>query len=201
MTQIFIKPNILKAVLSHAAKDDVRFYLNGIHFKNRNGVLVVEGTDGQRMIRVTLDNITLTEPLDAIIKRSDIEFILKMKFYSIELEFGEKSVKVANTGMTFELMDGTFPDIDAIIPAQIPRAFISGIYNWDYLSDIRDASNLIFDVKKKTGNDIVLLSDGPTESKYNSGKYNSANAIHDKWVNGVRVQAVITGISNMEFDK
>lgn len=171
MITLRIAANVLKAALTHSARNDVRYYLNGVHFRNHNGALVVEATDGHRALKVTLEHsyleIPLGAPLKAIIKNSDLEHIIKGKKWDVELNFDGKTVTCGDNAYT--LIDGVFPCIDSVIPKDKPKELLSGTYHWDYLVELRDAANLIFTGKTKGFEAIRVTSERPKPSQMVSG--------------------------------
>ena len=189
-TEIEISAHILKAVLTHAAKDDIRFYMNGIHFRDHNGVLVIEATDGHRAIKVTLNKIKVTEPLDAVISRDDIKMMLNWKEKILRLVFSDTTVAEPDIEVTFNLINPWSVNIDAVLPDKKPDAkYLQGSYNLEHLVDQRNASNLIFGVGKTFQfPTIVQFSDIPNEHNL------SSPCFHDKTSGDIRVEGVISGL-------
>jgi len=151
---------IVKAFAKHAAKKDVRYYLQGIHFKN--GEMIA--TDGHRMAILTspeiksvskaLDGCTiattsrnldaLAEMISSPIAETEVSFdketgILTTKWNSYRLD----SVVPQSTDF-----DVRYPDYKRVIPkdADIKAGFEIFAYNAKYITD---ACSLISAVNTK----------------------------------------------------
>ncbi len=133
---IDVKTNHLRAALLFAAKNDIRFYLNGVHFLNLNGLLAIEATDGCRLIRITTDT-ELIEPLDVIAPNGMIKSILREKSSKLSVNFEAKSASFERLThrQTWTFIDGKFPYISEIIPTNWELPPILGLFNPRYIAD------------------------------------------------------------------
>ena len=109
------------------AQQDVRYYLNGLLFDLRDQVLRCVATDGHRL--------ALCEaPLDAganakrqiIVPRkgvTELQRLLEGGDRALELEVGRNHIRVKRDDVTFtsKLIDGRFPDYEAVIPIGADR--------------------------------------------------------------------------------
>jgi len=103
------------------AQQDVRYYLNGLLFDLRGDALRTVATDGHRLALCETD---LAKPSGS--KRQIIvprKGVLESGDREIELEVGRSHVRVKRDDVTFtsKLIDGRFPDYEAVIPIGADR--------------------------------------------------------------------------------
>jgi DNA polymerase-3 subunit beta len=119
----------LQALLLFAAKNDVRYYLNGI-YADPAGYLVA--TDGHRMLYIKTG-----EPgLDVIIPREAAEAAVKMAKKGQEIPLTKTSIGQ----VTYTTVDGKYPDWRRAIPTidnlqPNPQC----LFEWQYLADAEKA--------------------------------------------------------------
>ncbi|HET6603104.1 MAG TPA: DNA polymerase III subunit beta [Xanthomonadaceae bacterium] len=104
------------------AQQDVRFYLNGLLFDLSEQVLRCVATDGHRL---ALCEMPLAEAVQArrqlIVPRKgvlELQRLLEGREEPLELEVGRNHLRVRRQDVTFtsKLIDGRFPDYEAVIP-------------------------------------------------------------------------------------
>ncbi|MES2858005.1 MAG: DNA polymerase III subunit beta [Pseudomonadota bacterium] len=109
------------------AQQDVRYYLNGLLFDLRDSVLRCVATDGHRL---ALCEVTLADGADGkrqiIVPRKgvqELQRLLEGGDRSLELELGRNHIRVKRDDVTFtsKLIDGKFPDYEAVIPIGADR--------------------------------------------------------------------------------
>jgi DNA polymerase III subunit beta len=104
------------------AQQDVRFYLNGLLFDLREDSLRCVATDGHRlaMCEVALPNAAQTRKQIILPRKGVLELqrLLEGGSDEVELEIGRTHVRVRRADVTFtsKLIDGRFPDYEAVIP-------------------------------------------------------------------------------------
>ena len=109
------------------AQQDVRYYLNGLLFDLRDKVLRCVATDGHRLA-------LCESPLDGgaqskrqiIVPRKgvqELQRLLEGGDRELELEVGRNHIRVKRDDVTFtsKLIDGRFPDYEAVIPIGADR--------------------------------------------------------------------------------
>ena len=150
----------LKAVMFSAAKNDVRYYLNGVMV--RNGELAA--TNGHMALLIKSESI-----------KSDGEYIidndtLKMVVTSHKGIKGDNRIEVIDGVVTtgkskvhITPVDGKFPNINRAIP-QDPSGEIAH-FNYEYLLACQKANYEFFDSK---GAYIKLQHNGLSGSKFES---------------------------------
>ncbi len=141
--QLTIKTNELKALLLCAAKNDVRYYLNGVHFESTPGGIIAASTDGHRLLCVNLPN-EQAEGVKCLIPRALIEAAVKTKAQVIDVMIDGQQVTLSSAGQNVSgsLTEGVFPDFRRVIPEKV-----SGIqgneFNNEYLVDFDKIGKLI----------------------------------------------------------
>jgi len=109
------------------AQQDVRYYLNGLLFDLRGDALRTVATDGHRLALCETD---LAKPSGSkrqiIVPRkgvTELQRLLESGDREIELEVGRSHVRVKRDVVTFtsKLIDGRFPDYEAVIPIGADR--------------------------------------------------------------------------------
>lgn len=109
------------------AQQDVRYYLNGLLFDLRDSILRCVATDGHRL---ALCEATLEAPVQTkrqiIVPRKgvlELQRLLEGGDRELELEMGRSHIRVKRDDVTFtsKLIDGRFPDYEAVIPIGADR--------------------------------------------------------------------------------
>lgn len=142
--QIDIPMQVLDAATFCAAKNDVRFYLNGVAINKGH----IVSTDGHRAFACKIDgldeNISLIIPTEAI-----KAFIKKVPSKNrkghcvISIDPKARQGKISNIPLQahelFIPIDGKFPDWQRIFPKDVPSEY-QGYYptfNWAYMTDFQ----------------------------------------------------------------
>jgi DNA polymerase-3 subunit beta len=104
------------------AQQDVRFYLNGLLFDLRENALRCVATDGHRLAlcEAALPDGAKTRKQIILPRKGVLELqrLLEGGDRIVELEVGRNHVRVRREDVTFtsKLIDGRFPDYEAVIP-------------------------------------------------------------------------------------
>ncbi|TAL73749.1 MAG: DNA polymerase III subunit beta [Rhodanobacter sp.] len=104
------------------ANQDVRYYLNGMLLDLQEHSLRCVATDGHRLaMKETNLATTVSTRRQIIIPRkgvNELVGLLETGDGVVELEFGRNHLRVRRGGVTFtsKLIDGRFPDYEAVIP-------------------------------------------------------------------------------------
>ena len=112
---------VVKALLVFAARGDVRYYLNGVHVRREGAGVLMEATDGHRLLRVWLnDNLGFATPdVDLILNREQLDIAVKV--YK-DLRFSGLMVN----DVMVETIDGRFPDVPRVLGRE-PREKATGV--------------------------------------------------------------------------
>lgn len=109
------------------ANQDVRYYLNGLLFEFRQGHLRTVATDGHRLAICDLDEeLPVTNDRQLIVPRKGVLELARMLSDSddqVELALGKNHIRLVRgkTVLTSKLIDGRFPDYEAVIPVGTDR--------------------------------------------------------------------------------
>ena len=109
------------------AQQDVRYYLNGLLFDLRDKTLRCVATDGHRLALCETElEATAGAKRQIIVPRkgvTELQRLLESGDREIELEVGRSHVRVKRDDVTFtsKLIDGRFPDYEAVIPIGADR--------------------------------------------------------------------------------
>ncbi len=104
------------------AQQDVRFYLNGLLFDLRENSLRCVATDGHRLAlcEAVLPGAAQTRKQIILPRKGVLELqrLLEGGENEVELEVGRSHVRVRRSDLSFtsKLIDGKFPDYEAVIP-------------------------------------------------------------------------------------
>lgn len=121
---------ILKSLSPSMAKNDVRYYLMGIHIKYANDTYTFESTDGHIASRITLSkdqaidhNIVHNErdtEFDIIVRDDQVQDILRgvTKRSHLLLHVCNSDINFNKNGYSIPhyKLDGRFPDLNRVIP-------------------------------------------------------------------------------------
>ena len=104
------------------AQQDVRYYLNGLLFDLRDGTLRCVATDGHRLALCEADyGGGVQAKRQIIVPRkgvTELQRLLEGGDREVELEMGRGHLRVKRDDVTFtsKLIDGRFPDYEAVVP-------------------------------------------------------------------------------------
>jgi DNA polymerase-3 subunit beta len=130
-----INLDIFRAAILFAGKQDVRYYLNGVHVTAGR----VQSSNGHAAFFHKAD---IPDGVDVIIPREVLEQVLKVKAKECELSIGETcSIQCAGIEFKFRPVDGKFPDCQRIIPTQVTGE--AATFNPDYLVACQKAAKVL----------------------------------------------------------
>lgn len=134
----------MTACATHSAKDDVRYYLNGVLLSFTPGKITCVGTDGHRLCWRVIASDHAIE-CDLIVPRRSVELLSKMLIDAdiVELTLGESAMRVetASGAITIVLIEGKYPNWQQLItPAEKTvrvekDALLAALTRMDILSD------------------------------------------------------------------
>ena len=185
---MIINVNTLKALLLFAAKKDVRYYINGIHFEqSATGTLAV-ATNGHCLAVARLDRDS-AEPSSFTVPREHLDNVVKGAKGSIDIvqvDAAQCTLNSSNGRITVPLCDGKFPDWRRVVTQQQTgeRAY----FHPDYHALVDKAGQIIRPTKfcyeiQQNGNSVgyCRISDDfhayvmPLRSGYENGVLSSPN--------------------------
>lgn len=121
MDLIELKTAYLKAMLCAAAKEDVRYYLEGVYFVGGDNKVLAYSTDGHQLLRWIICEDYEGSDFSYIINRRCIKDAIKTK-YSVHLQASTGDLVCAKDEdfRTFRgLIDGKFPDVKRAVAGYI----------------------------------------------------------------------------------
>jgi hypothetical protein len=152
---LFIQKSQLKAALTHAAKSDIRYYLNGVMLEfTASGPMHIVATDGHRLFCGLVDkpdwmNEPQKGPFSIIIPVETVKKACASKDGTLQLKaFGDGSYTLGDC--LFRPVEGTFPDWRRVSPKSgEPALEGEHQYDWRYVADAQNALNLWYGTKDK----------------------------------------------------
>jgi DNA polymerase-3 subunit beta len=166
----------LRAAMLFAAKNDVRYYLNGLHIVLKgDGTGEIQATDGHRAIVVRFKDAPAVA-MSAIIPVDLVETLLKAKavkkatYVFLDIPENERDNRgspftlreplLSGAGVSGATIDGVFPDMRKVVPKA--TSGVMAQYNWQYLADCQDAAEILTGSKRGEGAPIAYNGDGPS---------------------------------------
>ncbi|MDX1460066.1 MAG: DNA polymerase III subunit beta [Xanthomonadales bacterium] len=126
LEDVSLSESALKTLLDKTAfamaNQDVRYYLNGLLLDFRAGQLRTVATDGHRLAVCDLESkVNVSQDRQIIVPRKGVLELVRMLDDSddeVTLALGRNHVRLVKGGTMFtsKLIDGRFPDYEAVIP-------------------------------------------------------------------------------------
>ena len=110
------------------ANQDVRYYLNGLLLEFKDGALRTVATDGHRLAVCDLNGtVDLKQNRQIIVPRKGVMELSRMLTDSedtVRMGLGKNHIRLqkGGTALTSKLIDGRFPDYQAVIPVGTDRS-------------------------------------------------------------------------------
>lgn len=121
MDLIELKTAYLKAMLCAAAKEDVRYYLEGVYFVGGENKVLAYSTDGHQLLRWIVREEYKGDDFSYIVNRRAIKDAIKTK-YNIHLEVSTGDLVCAKNEdyRRFKgLIDGKYPDVKRAVTGYV----------------------------------------------------------------------------------
>jgi hypothetical protein len=115
---IEIETAVLKAALFCAAKNDIRYYLNGVFIESKSGNLSIVSTTGSTMLVHQIEGGYSGDDFGFIIPRSVVESVVKTKNKVLEIagESFSRGSELRCGSTLFPSVDGIFPNWRSVVP-------------------------------------------------------------------------------------
>ena len=138
---------ILLAANVFASTEDSRYYLNGVHVRGEDKNIRVESTDGHRAIVFNVATDQDLSGMDYIIPSEGLEIKTNKRApenAKVTLN-GRYAIEYDGTVKTGAPIDGTFPDIDRVMPKEEREASVgAGIgVNAGYIGDFAKVNKIL----------------------------------------------------------
>jgi DNA polymerase III sliding clamp (beta) subunit (PCNA family) len=133
----------IKAAMTMQAKNDIRYYLNGLLI----GGGKVVATDGHRLIVVESPASTFEPAIFAIrgkipARAMSCEFVFIGGDHGVVMSKDGRSCDI-DAVVKFSIVDGRYPDYKRVIPKGKPESVTSVGFNIGYLADVHKASKAL----------------------------------------------------------
>jgi DNA polymerase-3 subunit beta len=158
-----LKKSQVKGMLLLAGKEDIRYYLNGLHVMQDGRGTILEATTSPMAGRLRIDQtpVLLAENekrKSVIIKRADAEKLIQEKAksdYMIDVEVDDKKIVAKVSGVTYEFTaeDASYPDLDRIVPK--PYQAKVAWFDPELVSTMGKAIETIYGIKKKDSKELA----------------------------------------------
>lgn len=170
MTNVNIDLNLVKAAAICTSKEETRYYLNGVFITSDGESLVSVATDGHRLaaFRHTIDQDAPLESFGVIIPLAIINNI-KLNKHSTNatlshVEGLKWSIEYNGQSITFDAVDGTFPDWRRVVPKETSGEIAQ--FNPSYIGDFAKIAKILGG-KKETP--VIIAHNGEGQSLVSFG--------------------------------
>jgi DNA polymerase-3 subunit beta len=106
--------------------DDLRPVMNGVFFRFTEDALIFVGTDAHKLVKYSRTDIKTESPSEFIMPKKPLNLLKGVLLGSEEevtIEFNDTNAKFSfeNIELTCRLVDGKYPNYDAVIPLENPN--------------------------------------------------------------------------------
>lgn len=178
MDLIELKTAYLKAMLCAAAKEDVRYYLEGVYFVGGDNKVLAYSTDGHQLLRWIVCENYQGDDFSYILNRRSIKDAIKTKYY-IHLEASTGDIVCAKNEdfRRFKgLIDGKYPDVKRAVTGyveDIKQAKDKNVLlNGNYLKNLGKIGKIIGKHYKIKDVPVRLYSSKPVDGITNIFTFN-----------------------------
>lgn len=140
---MLININTLKALLLFAAKKDIRYYLNGVHFEQSATGTVAVATNGHCLAIARL-NREAAENISFIVPREHLDNVVKSAKGAIDINKVNDTQCTLNSSnglITVPLCDGKFPDWRRVVTPQ--QTGERGYFDPEYAAMVNKAGQMV----------------------------------------------------------
>jgi len=112
----------------YAIAQEQRYYLNGSLMIIKDNSLEFVSTDGHRLAYTskTLEDINVGQEIRGIVSKKTLSELKKVEDETVEFDLDENNLffKVANRTLISRIIEGKFPNFEAVIPKDNPNALL-----------------------------------------------------------------------------
>ncbi len=141
--------NLLKAALEIAPRNDIRYYLNGVHFKREGDTLCINAADGRVMLQATCHNAEwisrIEDCTDVVVEQAELTNALKMFKKGQDVPLTVQGGVVTINGLVLPVVNCRFPDVDRVIRGRGKDGTVTGI-TYPVLEKIAKAGKIAVNV-------------------------------------------------------
>lgn len=110
----------------YAITQEQRYYLNGALMLLRDGQLELVSTDGHRLAYTSLflEGMKVEKEIKAIVSKKTLNELRKFEDETVEFDLDENNLffRVRNRTLISRIIEGKFPNYEAVIPKENPEA-------------------------------------------------------------------------------
>ncbi len=126
-----------------SGNDDLRPVMSGVFFQFSTEGLTFVATDAHKLVKYTREDITATETAEFIMPKKPLNLlkgILATNSSDVVIEYNDSNAKYIfdNTTLTCRLIDGKYPNYEAVIPKENPNKL--NIDRVQFLNSVRRVS-------------------------------------------------------------
>lgn len=126
-----ILANAISKTIFASGNDDMRPVMNGVFFQFSTEKLIFVATDAHKLVRYTRDDISAPETAEFIMPKKPLNLlknILMGNEEDVTIEYTDTNTKFSfgNTEMICRLIDGKYPNYEAVIPVDNPNKLLIG---------------------------------------------------------------------------
>ncbi|WP_461303997.1 DNA polymerase III subunit beta [Aureisphaera sp.] len=142
-----IQGDILATAISKtifaSGNDDLRPVMSGVFFQFSNDNLTFVATDAHKLVKYTRNDVTASQTAEFIMPKKPLNLlkgILAGSEENVTVEYNESNAKFVfdNTEMICRLIDGKYPNYEAVIPKENPNKLT--IDRGQFLNSVRRVS-------------------------------------------------------------
>lgn len=126
-----------------SGNDDLRPVMSGVFFQFSTENLIFVATDAHKLVKYTRDDISASQTAEFIMPKKPLNLlksILGGSEEDVTIEYNESNAKFSfdNTEMVCRLIDGKYPNYEAVIPKENPNKLL--INRNQFLNSVRRVS-------------------------------------------------------------
>jgi len=146
-SKTIISSDILATAITHtvfaAGNDDLRPVMSGVFFQFSPEELTFVATDAHKLVKYTRSDLKTDESAEFIMPKKPLSIlkgILGNAESNVEIAYNETNAKFSfdKISLTCRLIDGKYPNYDAVIPKENPNRLI--VNRASFLNSVRRAS-------------------------------------------------------------
>ncbi len=146
-SKTLLSADILATAITHtvfaSGNDDLRPVMSGVFFQFSPEELTFVATDAHKLVKYTRTDLGTDEVAEFIMPKKPLNIlkgILSGVESEVEIEFNETNAKFSfdKVTLTCRLIDGKYPNYDAVIPKENPNKLI--VNRASFLNSVRRAS-------------------------------------------------------------
>lgn len=138
-----ILANAISKTIFASGNDDLRPVMSGVFFQFSTEKLIFVATDAHKLVKYERTDVTASEDAEFIMPKKPLNLlknILAGKEDEVTIEYNDSNAKFSfeNTEMVCRLIDGKYPNYEAVIPNENPNKLL--ISRSQFLSSVRRIS-------------------------------------------------------------